>query len=128
MRFARAVVSNPHQQQVVGILRDLGGIVLALDLVDGRIDGLVVFQLDNDGGRIDVFAWDEHQVGEALSGSILAVDDVVVGSIVIGDAQHARQRVLVVMGKDAGMLVVGGIHAAGHRLVNIFSIPCTLET
>ena len=77
MMFGLSVVSDAHKQQVVGVLCNLGGILPALDLLDGGVNGLGVFKFYDDGRRIDVLARDEHQVGKALARGQLAVDDIV---------------------------------------------------
>ena len=65
--FGIEVVGDAHEQQVVGVLGDLRGILLALDLLDSGVNGLIVFQLDDEGWRIDILARDEHQVSKALT-------------------------------------------------------------
>ena len=49
--FGLLVVADAHEQQVVGILRHLFGIVLPLNLRNRRVGILVIFQFDDDGGR-----------------------------------------------------------------------------
>lgn len=68
MPLSFPLVSDSHKQHVIRILRDLGGIFFPLDLVYGGFNGLVVFQLDNNGGGIDILARDEDKVGEAFAG------------------------------------------------------------
>lgn len=45
-----AMIGDAHKQQIVCVLCYFGGILLAMDLLDGGIDGLVVLQFDDDGG------------------------------------------------------------------------------
>ena len=47
--FFPPALSNPHKQQITSILLHLGRILSALYLFDGRVNGLVVFQLDKNG-------------------------------------------------------------------------------
>lgn len=82
-----AAICNPHKQQIINILRNLNRILSALDLLDGCVNGLVVFQLDDDGWRINILTRNEYQVSEVLACGQFAVDDVVVGSLIVGDAQ-----------------------------------------
>ena len=91
MRFRLTVVVDADEQQAVGIVGQLGGILATLDLIDGRIGILVELQFQNDGWRIDILARNEHQISEALARGQLTVDDVVVAGIVEGDAQHTGQ-------------------------------------
>lgn len=86
MQFTLPLISNPHKQQIISILRHFGRILLAFNLLYGGVNGLVVFQFDDDGGRIDVLTRDEHQVCDALAYGQLAVDDVVVGGVIVGNA------------------------------------------
>jgi len=61
-----AVVVDAYEQQAVGIVLQLGGVLPALNLVDGGIGILIKFQLQHDGGRVDVLARNEHQDSRAL--------------------------------------------------------------
>ena len=54
MLFGVAVIGNSNQQQIVSVLCHLGGIFPAFDLFDGSVNGLGVFQLNDDGRRIDI--------------------------------------------------------------------------
>ena len=49
MQLSLPLLSNPHKQQIIGVLRHLGRILSALNLFDGCVNGLVVFQLDKNG-------------------------------------------------------------------------------
>ena len=85
MLLCVALVCDTHKQQIVGVLRHLGGVLPALNLLDGGVNGLVVFQFDDNGRRLNILTGDEYQVGEALACSQLAVDDVVVGGGIVSD-------------------------------------------
>ena len=67
MQLSIPLISYPNKHQIISILRNHGRILSTLDFLNGGVNGLVVFQFDNDGVRIDVFARDEHQVGEAFA-------------------------------------------------------------
>ena len=58
------VVVDAYKQQVVGVLRYLGGIFLTLNLIDSGICILVVFQFHHHGGLIDMLPRNEDQVGK----------------------------------------------------------------
>ena len=125
--LAIAVIVDAHQQQIVSILRHLIGILLTFDLRDGRIGIPVIFQFDDDGGRDDVLSGDEHQVGKALTRSVFAMDDIVVAGVVIGNAQHTGQRVLVVIAQDARrVLVVCSSCAASMPRATASSLPLSV--
>lgn len=49
MHLGIPLVCNPHKQQIISVLRHLVGILSALDLLYGSINGLVVFQFDKNG-------------------------------------------------------------------------------
>ena len=95
--FGLFVVVDADEEEVAGIVGELGWIVLALDLVDGSVGILVVFQLDDQGRGRNVLAGDEHHVGKALAGGQLAKDDVIVFCVIVGNADHAGQRVLIIV-------------------------------
>ena len=44
------------------------------------------------------------------------MDDIVVAGVIVGNGQHAGQGILIIVRKDAGVFVVGGIHATGHGM------------
>ena len=58
------VVVDAHEEQFAGVLRHLGGVLLAVDLVDGGVGVLVVFQFQDDGGGFDILAGQQHEVGK----------------------------------------------------------------
>lgn len=64
MRLFLAVVVDAHEKEVTDVLRHFRRILAAVNLVDGGVGIMVEFQLKDDGERIDVLAWDEHQVSE----------------------------------------------------------------
>jgi len=50
-----AVVADAAEQEVATVLGHFFGIALLLDLRDGSVGGLVVFQLNDHSGFIDIF-------------------------------------------------------------------------
>ena len=46
MQLSLPLLSNPHKQQIISIMRHLGRILSALDLLECCVNGLVIFQLD----------------------------------------------------------------------------------
>ena len=111
-----AVVVDADEQESVGVPKDLVGILPAVYLVDGCVGIPVHLQFEDDGRRVDVLAGQEHDVGKALAACQLAVHHIVVSGIVVGYGEHAGQGVLVVVGEDAGVLVVSGINTAADGL------------
>lgn len=65
--FFLAVVTYADKQKVVGVFADFCGIVFVVDLVDGGVDGGVVFQFDDDGGFVDILAWNHYKVGKSFA-------------------------------------------------------------
>lgn len=49
-----AVICDANKQQVISILGNFGRVLFALDLFNGGINSLVVFQLDDDDRLIHV--------------------------------------------------------------------------
>ena len=85
MLLGLAVIADAYKQEIVSILLHLGRILLAMYLVDGRVSILVHLQLKNDGRRIDILPWNQHNVGKTFAGSQFTVHDVIVPGIVVGD-------------------------------------------
>ena len=56
MQLGIPLEGNPHKQQIISILCNLNRILLAHGLLDVRVNSLVVFQLNNDGIGIYIFA------------------------------------------------------------------------
>lgn len=52
-----------------------------------------------------------------LARGIFTVDDVVVHGIVVGDAQHTGQGVLVIVTQDTRMLIVRRVDTTCHSLL-----------
>ena len=111
------IVGYTHKQHIVSVLCNFGWILLALNLFNGCINGLVVFQFYDNGWRIHILAWNEHQVGKALARSKLTVDYIVVGGIIVGYAQNASQLVFVIIAEYAGVFIVDGINTMRHVLL-----------
>ena len=86
-----AVVVDAHEQQVIGVLFHLGGVLPTFDLVDGGIGILPELKFDDNGRRFHIFARNEHNVCKAFAAGQLAVNDVVVLGVVVGYREHAGQ-------------------------------------
>ena len=89
MPLGLLVVVDTHEQEVASVLSHFGGVLLSLDLFNGTVGILVVFQFEDDGGRINVLARDEHEVGKPLAGCKFSMDDVVVSCVIVSDGEHA---------------------------------------
>ena len=100
------VVVNPYEKDFTSILCNLRRVVLPSDLVERSIGGVPELQLDDESRLADIAARYHDKVGIPLARSILAVNDVLILSPDICYRQYAGQRVLVVVGQDAGVLVV----------------------
>ena len=97
MCLGLAVIVDAHEQEVVSVLCHLRRILLTPDLVDGGIGILVKLQFHDDGGAIDILSRYEDDVGKAPARRQFAVHDVVILGIIVCQAQHAGQRILVVV-------------------------------
>ena len=53
-----AVVIDTYEEEFACVLRHFGGILATANLVDGGVCITVVFQLQDDGGRIDILSRD----------------------------------------------------------------------
>jgi len=109
-----AIVADGDEEDVARVFGHLLRVVAAVYLVDGGAGGVVILQLDDDGRCRDVLPRHEHEVGEARSRLVLAVEDVVAVGVEIGDGEHARHGVLVAVPDQAGVVGVGVLHHACH--------------
>ena len=91
------VVIDAYQQDVTCVFCYLLWVVALLYLTNGGLGVLIVFQLNDQGWRTDVFTWDEHQVSIALTRRLFTMDVVVILGIVVGQADDTGQRVLIVV-------------------------------
>ena len=80
MLFRFLVVVDADEEDVGGVLADLLDVFAVLDLLDGLLGGMALFQLHDEGGLVHVLAGTEYEVGEAVARGHLAVDDVVVAA------------------------------------------------
>lgn len=71
------VVVDADEEDVGGVLADLLDVFAVLDLLDGLLGGMTLFQLHDEGWLVHVLAGTEDEVGEAVAHGHLAVDDVV---------------------------------------------------
>ena len=61
------VVVDAHEENVAGVVGNLRGIILALDLVDGSVGGMIEFQFNDECRLADVAAGNHHEVGITLA-------------------------------------------------------------
>ena len=111
------VVADAYEEDVACVVGNLRRIILLLDLADGGICGMVEFQLDYECRLGDVATRNHHKVGIALACGVLTMDDVFVLGPDIGNGKDAGKRVLIVVGEDAGVLIVGEVDGFRHGLL-----------
>ena len=85
------VIVNTYKQQIVRIFCNFRRILFSLDLTDGRISIVVVFQFQHDGRRINVLAWNQHDIRKSLPTGKFTMHDVVILGVIIGNTQHTGQ-------------------------------------
>ena len=78
---------------------------------------MIELQFDDQCRLRHIATRNHHKVGIALASGIFAVDDILVPCPDIDNGQHAGKRVLIVVGKDAGVLVVGDVDGFCHNLL-----------
>ena len=66
MLFRFLVVVDAYKKDVAGVFGNLQGIVLALNLVESRVDGMVEFQLYDEGGLVDIATGNHHKFSSLL--------------------------------------------------------------
>ena len=72
------VVVDAHEEDVAGVVGYLFGIILALNLVDGSVGGMIELQFYDECWLADVAARNHHKVGIAFASGILPVNDILV--------------------------------------------------
>ena len=72
------VVVDAHEEDVAGVVGYLFGIILALNLVDGSVGGMIELQFYYQCRLADVAARNHHEVGIALASGLLPVNDIFV--------------------------------------------------
>ena len=107
------VVVDGDEEDLAGEAGEGGGVVLAVNLGDGGIGRLVVLELDDDGGAGGAMEGDEDHVGEAFASRQLTKYLVVGSGGVVGEADGAGHRVLVVVLEDGGSLEAVSVEGAG---------------
>ena len=110
------VVVDAHEAYVAAIVGYLRGIFLALDLVDGSVGGMIEFQFKDECRLADVAAGNHHKVGIALTGGVFTVNDILVPCPYICHLKNTCQGIFVIVGEDAGVLVMGLVDAFCHGL------------
>ena len=93
-----SVVIDANEQDVACIFSNLRWILLALDLVDGSVGGVVELQLNDQCRLVDIAMRNHHEVGIALARGIFTMDDILVLCPNIRHGEHAGKRILVVVG------------------------------
>ena len=91
------VVVDAHEEDVAGVVGYLFGIILALNLVDGSVGGMIELQFYDECWLADVATRNHHEVGIALARGIFAVDYIIVFRPDICHGEHTGKRVLVVV-------------------------------
>ena len=141
MQLCLLVIVNAHEEYVASVFGYLRGIFLALYLVEGGVGRVIEFQLatptssslgiagassailslvrqfNDEGGLGDVAARNHYEVGIPLARSVLTVDDILILRPYIGYGQHTGKRVLVIIGENARVLVVGKVDGTCHGLL-----------
>ena len=72
------VVVDAHEEDVAGVVGYLFGIILALNLVDGSVGGMIELQFYDERRFADVAARNHHKVGIAFARSVFTVNDILV--------------------------------------------------
>jgi len=139
MLLGIGIIADAHEKHLSGVLLHLLRVAALLDLVDGGAGGVVLLQLYHQGWLRDVLPRQEHDVGIPLglrpslltlgrtqaSLALLSLNRsltrwqlpnhvVVVAGIVVGDADDAGERVLIVVLEDTGILGVQLLHVIRH--------------
>ena len=78
---------------------------------------MIEFQVYDKGGLVDVAARNHHEVGIPLASGILAMDDILVSCPYICNGEYTSKRVLVVISKNTGVLVVSLVDGFGYCLL-----------
>ena len=117
MLFRVLVVVDAHEKYVAGVVGYLRRIFLALNLVDGSVGGMIELQFYYQCRLADVAARNHHKVGIALASGILAMDDILVSYPYICNGEYTSKRVLVVISKNTGVLVVSLVDGFGYCLL-----------
>ena len=72
------VVVDAHEENIAGVVGYLRRIFLALNLVDGRVGGMIELQFYDQCWFADVAAGNHHEVGIALASGVFTVNDILV--------------------------------------------------
>ena len=78
MQLRLLVVVDAHEEDVAGVVGYLFGIILALNLVDGSVGGMIELQFYDECWLADVATGNHHKVGIAFARSVFTVDNILV--------------------------------------------------
>ena len=78
---------------------------------------MIEFQFYYKGGLADVATRNHHEVGITFASGILAMDDILVSCPYICNGEYTSKRVLVVISKNTGVLVVSLVDGFGYCLL-----------
>ena len=117
MLFPLLIIADADEEDAACVFGNLRRIFLALYLVDGGVGSVVELQLHDECRLCHIAPGNHHEVGISLSCGILSVEDVFVLCPDIRYGEHTGEGVLVVVGKNAGMLVMGLVDALRHGLL-----------
>ena len=70
------VVVDAHEENIAGVVGYLFGIILALNLVDGSVGGMIELQFYDECWLADVAARNHHKVGIAFARSVITVNNI----------------------------------------------------
>ena len=72
------VVVDAHEENIAGVVGYLRRIFLALNLVDGRVGGMIELQFYDERRFADVATGNHHKVGIAFARSVFTVNNILV--------------------------------------------------
>ena len=111
------VVVDAHEENIAGVVGYLFGIILALNLVDGSVGGMIELQFYDECWLADVATRNHHEVGITLARGVFTVNDILVPCPYICHRKNTCQGIFVIIGEDAGVLVMSLVDAFCHGLL-----------
>ena len=114
MPFGVLVVVDSYEEEVARIVSHGLGVVSVHYLADGILCAFSYFYSITRVGDVTFLRGDEHEVGIALTRSILAMDMIVIAGIVASQVDGAVQRVLAVVGENVCCLTVDRAEGVCH--------------
>ena len=119
MQLGILVIADADEEDAACVFGYLRRIFLALYLVYGGVSRMVEFKLHDECWLVYIAPGYHHEVSITFACSILSVDDVFVLRPYIGDGEHTGKGVLVVVGQDARVFVVGGLEQGLMRSITL---------